>query len=77
MVSKIAKGGISKAVGVSVGTLLGNFVLMLDPTQAEGAALMLGKAITEGCSSSIAQSMYDDVRKRTIAISEHQTKKIV
>lgn len=76
VVSKIAKGGISKAAGVSIGTLVGKFVLMADPTLAGGTALMLGKAIAEGCSASIAQSMYDDVRKRATAVSEHQTKKI-
>lgn len=76
VVSKMAKGGISKAVGASVGTLVGEFVLSLDPTLAGGTALILGKAIAEGCSASIAQSMYDDIRKRTESVSAHQTEKI-
>jgi len=76
VVSKMAKGGISKAVGASVGTLVGKFIFSLDPTLAGGTTLLLGKAISEGCSASMAQLMYDDVRKRTASVSEHQTKKI-
>ena len=74
--SKVVKGGISKVVGASVGTLVGKFVLLADPSLAAGTALILGKAIAEGCSASIAQSIYDDVRHRAVSISEHQTKKI-
>ena len=59
--SKVVKGGISKVVGASVGTLVGKFVLLADPSLAAGTALILGKAIAEGCSASIAQSIYDDV----------------
>ena len=76
VISKMAKAGIGKIVGTSVGTLVGEFVLSLDPTLAGGTTLLLSKAISESCSASIAQSMYDDIRKRTASVSEHQTKKI-
>jgi hypothetical protein len=39
--SKVVKGGISKVVGASVGTLVGKFVLLADPSLAAGTALIL------------------------------------
>lgn len=74
LASKVVKGGLGKAVGASVGTMVGTFMLTMDPTLAGGSALILGKAIAEGCSSSIAQSMYDNVRGRIV--SEHQIRKV-
>lgn len=75
-VSKIAKGGISKVAGATIGTLVGKFIVASDPSLVGGAAVILGKAFAEGCTSSLASMVYDDVRSRAESVSKHQLEKV-